>query len=430
MTTDPNIDCDLLVIGAGMAGSAAALFAAALGFNTVQAGITSQTIFASGLMDLMGVHPVASGRVWRSPHDALAALAEDEPRHPLARVSPVEIDQALKMFTGFLSDTGLSYRCRPGRNVRIPMPTGTLKTTYCVPLSMWPGVKALEKQQPCLIVGVHGLRGFSARQISESLQPVWPGLRHANIRLPDRGYREEIFAEPFARSLAVKDNRRRFAEALAAVIGQKPVDAVAFPAMLGLGNVNDIIADIAKTIVKPLFEIPTMPPSIPGLRLKETLEEGLRQKGVMLLRQQRVFASQPQKDGFLSLVGSPEAPTAVRSRAVLLATGRFLGKGLHADRKKIRETLFDLPVHQPEKRPDWHRTDFLDSRGHPVNRSGIETDDALRPLTSSKQPLHPHLFAAGSILAHQDWMRAKCGAGLSIATAWKAVQSFKATAGF
>jgi glycerol-3-phosphate dehydrogenase subunit B len=32
------------------------------------------------------------------------------------------------------------------------------------------------------------------------------------------------------------------------------------------------------------------------------------------------------------------------------------------------------------------------------------------------------LFAAGSILAHQDWMRMKCGSGLAIATAYAAVE--------
>jgi hypothetical protein len=33
------------------------------------------------------------------------------------------------------------------------------------------------------------------------------------------------------------------------------------------------------------------------------------------------------------------------------------------------------------------------------------------------------LFAAGSILAHQDWMRMKCGSGLALSTAYAAVNS-------
>ena len=33
------------------------------------------------------------------------------------------------------------------------------------------------------------------------------------------------------------------------------------------------------------------------------------------------------------------------------------------------------------------------------------------------------IFAAGIILAHQDWTRMKCGSGLSVATAYGAIKS-------
>jgi glycerol-3-phosphate dehydrogenase subunit B len=114
----------------------------------------------------------------------------------------------------------------------------------------------------------------------------------------------------------------------------------------------------------------------------------------------------------------------VQSRGVVLASGRFIGGGLHADRKRIRETIFDLPVCQPTDRTKWHRRDFLDPRGHPINEAGLETDDDFRPLNGSGRPAFKTLFAAGSILAHQDWIRTKCGAGLAIATAYGAINSF------
>jgi glycerol-3-phosphate dehydrogenase subunit B len=113
----------------------------------------------------------------------------------------------------------------------------------------------------------------------------------------------------------------------------------------------------------------------------------------------------------------------VHSTAVILASGRFLGRGLHAERKRIRETLFDLPVYQPAERGDWHRAEFFDPRGHRINRSGLEIDDHFRPLDTRGRPAMPNLFAAGSILAHQDWMRQKCGSGLAVATAHAAVTS-------
>jgi glycerol-3-phosphate dehydrogenase subunit B len=99
-----------------------------------------------------------------------------------------------------------------------------------------------------------------------------------------------------------------------------------------------------------------------------------------------------------------------------------MGGGLQADRHAVREPLFGLPVRHPAQRDHWHREEFLDRRGHPVNRAGLETDECLRPLGADGQRAHPRLFAAGSILAHQDWMRMKCGSGLAMATAYAAIE--------
>jgi glycerol-3-phosphate dehydrogenase subunit B len=94
---------------------------------------------------------------------------------------------------------------------------------------------------------------------------------------------------------------------------------------------------------------------------------------------------------------------------------------LHADRHGIRETIFNLPVHQPSERALWHERNFFHPSGHAVNRAGVAVDGDFRPVDGSGKPLYDNLFAAGTILAHQDWMRQKCGSGLSIATAYGAV---------
>ena len=131
-----------------------------------------------------------------------------------------------------------------------------------------------------------------------------------------------------------------------------------------------------------------------------------------------------QGEGFVLQIGDTSPEILIKTRGIVLASGRFLGKGLSADRKKIRESIFNLPVHQPDKRSEWHCYEFLDPAGHPVNRAGLLTDDRFRPLDHSGKPAHDKLFAAGSILAHQDWMRQKCGSGLAIATAYAAVNAF------
>jgi len=59
-----------------------------------------------------------------------------------------------------------------------------------------------------------------------------------------------------------------------------------------------------------------------------------------------------------------------------------------------------------------------------MNQAGLEIDAAFRPLDTNGRPAFPSLFAAGSILAHQDWKRTKSGVGIAVATAYGAVKSF------
>jgi glycerol-3-phosphate dehydrogenase subunit B len=121
------------------------------------------------------------------------------------------------------------------------------------------------------------------------------------------------------------------------------------------------------------------------------------------------------------MLGRSEPEMTVVAEHVLLATGRFLGKGLVAERRGIREALMDLPVCQPENRGCWHRQHFLDPQGHAINLAGIEVDDRFRPLDRNARVVYGNLYAAGSILAHQDWIRTKSGTGLAVATAYGAV---------
>ena len=414
---------ELAVIGTGMAGMAATLFAANRGISVAQAGTTGEIIFASGYFDLMGIHPLEEKKIWKDPWAARKALIRDIPNHPYARVRQKDILAAFEEIISFLQETGLQYCRMESQNSQALTPVGTVKTTYAVPQTMWAGVQALAEKPPCLVVGFKGLKGFSAHQVAGNLQHKWPKLRA--VRIPFPGNLEgELYAEQMARSLDFSGNREKLA--LAVQPHLKDAKVVGMPAILGMYQTRDVLTDLEHHLGVPVFEIPTLPPSVPGLRLKETFEQGFQKKAVQQFSQKRVLKAQSTPEGnFVLDISRGETPEhQIQAKGVILATGRFLGRGLSAERKRIRETLFDLPVFQPEARLDWHRKDFLDSRGHPLNRAGLETDDRLRPVDASGKPMFQRLFAAGAILAHQDWIRMKCGAGLAIATAYKAVDVF------
>jgi len=423
MTNPEAKKYDLCIIGTGLAGLAATLFASNRGLSCVEVGQIGEINFASGFFDLLGVHPAGEKHAWTDPWAGIDALVRDIPEHPYARLPREDIQAAFEEILTFLKEAGLPYIRRMNQNSGVLTSLGTLKSTYCVPHAMWNGVEALDKKPSCLLIDIRGLKGFSARQIAAALKREWPDLRTARISFPDSDHLNEVFAEHMASALILSQNREKLARTLRPHI--KDAQIVGLPAILGLYRTQEVVSDLQKLIGVPLFEIPTIPPSITGLRLKEAFERGLRTKGVQYLSQNRVLTVRHQADGHFEVdMGRTTAEQTVRSRGIILASGRFIGGGLHADRKRIKETIFDLPVYQPGNRTDWHRRDFLDPRGHLVNRAGVEIDESFRPLNSSRQPAFKTLFAAGSLLAHNDWKRIKCGAGVAIASAFGAVKSF------
>ncbi len=422
MIVSDTIDIDICVIGTGLAGLSATLFAADRGLSCVEVGQTGEINYSSGFLDLLGVYPAGEKQAWSDPWAGIEALVRDIPQHPYARLPKEDIRTAFEEVLTFLEDAGLPYIRRDNQNIDVLTSIGSLKRTYCVPHTMWHGVESVEKKPACLLIDIQGLKGFSARQIAAALQGGWPGLRTARITFPGTDHLNEVFTEHMASALILPQNREKLALTLRPLL--KDVEMVGMPAILGLYRTPEVLADMEERIGMPLFEIPTIPPSVSGLRLKEAFERGLRTKGVQYLSQKRVLAVRHSEDASFELdIGRVEAELTVCARGVILASGRFIGGGLHADRIRIKETIFDLPVYQPAGRTEWHRREFLDTRGHLVNRAGVEIDDSFRPLNKSGRPAYRTLFAAGSLLAHNDWKRLKCGAGVAIASAYGAVKS-------
>jgi glycerol-3-phosphate dehydrogenase subunit B len=423
MRAPETLRCDLMIIGTGMAGMSAAVFAAARGLSVVQAGQTGEIIFSSGLIDLMGIYPLRERREWNDPWAAIRTLCRERPEHPYGKLKQEEIRQAMTEMFQFLAEAGAPYYWREDRNCRVLTPVGTTKMTYGVPATMAAGVHALENRAPCLILDVHGLRGFNARQIVSVLSDRWPGIATDTVDFPGIPRGRDLFTEQMARSLESFENRQRFAEEIAKK--RNNADLIGLPAICGIQRTAEVISDLEETAGVHLFEIPAMPPSATGIRIREAFLRGVPAAGVQLFPQSKVFrvASLPPKR-FEVFMGKEGIEKIVEADGILLATGRFLGGGLAADRKRIRETILDLPVRQPDTRNSWHRKDFLDWRGHPINAAGLAVDDHFRPLAENGAPAFENLYAAGSILANQDWMRSKSGSGLAISTAFGAVRSF------
>ena len=98
----------LAVIGSGIAGFAAAIFAVNRKITTAQIGNTGAVAYTTGYLDLLGKEDKAQTAV-TDPWQALEALRNSQPNHPLSRVPVADIHRGFDEFTAFLGECGLAY---------------------------------------------------------------------------------------------------------------------------------------------------------------------------------------------------------------------------------------------------------------------------------------------------------------------------------
>lgn len=414
-----QIKTDLAIIGSGIAGFAASIFALNKNISTSQVGNTGAVAYTTGYLDLLGTIEGTTEKIV-DPWQELENLKSSNPAHPLNKVPEKDIKESFNQFTAFLNECGISYNGAAEKNISALTPAGTLKQTLYVPKTMLAGPEAMSSQAPCVIIDFKGLKGFSAKQIVANLKGEWPNISSAKLTFPDMEH-GELYPEVMARALEVSENREKLAALIKDAAGK--VKVVGLPAILGMHDPDLVKSELEKLTGMQIFEIPTMPPSVPGIRLREMFEQVFPKKGLTLIPQQKVQSLDFNDQGVTLSLSDNYGPITINAKAVILATGRFLSGGLDAQLEGIKETLLDLPVTQPEQRVEWYNTTYTAPEGHPINRAGIEVDDQFRPLGKDGKPYHPGLFAAGIILANQDWIRSRSGAGIAISTAFKAVEA-------
>jgi glycerol-3-phosphate dehydrogenase subunit B len=193
-----------------------------------------------------------------------------------------------------------------------------------------------------------------------------------------------------------------------------PVDQrVAFPAVLGF----DVEAwrEMADRLGRPVFEVPTLPPSVPGMRVARVLRDRLRRAGGRVVLNNVVIGAERSGGRVTSLrvrVGLREVTQ--RADWVVLATGGFASGGLELDsRWKATEVALGLPVAGV---PADHRFTPSYFDDHPMGRAGVVVGRDLRA------PGLENVLVVGATLAGAQPWKEKSGDGISLATGYHAAE--------
>ena len=399
---------DLIVIGMGLAGLTAARTAVEMGAKVliVGRGMGSLTLFGNTI-DLLG--EITPGTDMEA---GVMSWIATHPDHPYARTGWAGIAEALDAFREFFPPP---YTFAPvgGGNSLVPTGAGTVRPTYLLPVTMTAGVGI--SAEDTLIVSFRGFKDFQGDTVSLHLQ-----CRGVNLSLPRYGL-EGVTALAFARLMDEEPFRESLGEAIRRQLAGER--RIGLPAVLGLRNPAGVMATLEAVTGAKVFEIPMLPPSIPGVRIFRRLREELIAKGATFLMGNPVIGA-ALKNGRCEgiTLQNPPLTTEYRAERYVLATGRFLGGGLWADMERVSEPLFHLPVSQPATRGEWFRERFFQPEAHPIHRAGIVTDAALRPVDEGGKAILSNVWVAGSILAHHQAIEEKSREGIDIATGFLAAK--------
>jgi glycerol-3-phosphate dehydrogenase subunit B len=180
-----------------------------------------------------------------------------------------------------------------------------------------------------------------------------------------------------------------------------------------------------------VFEIPTLPPSAPGVRLHKALRAALMDAGVRVEAGMEAISFESEEKR-VRWVETETAARPLKHRAshFLLATGGILGAGIDSDHTgRAWEVVFDLPLTTPQARSQWFRPEFLDPQGQPVFRGGVAINDEWRPVDGDGRVVYENVWAAGNVLAHTDPILERSLEGVAIATGVAAARSIVQHAG-
>ena len=398
---------DLIVIGAGLSGLMAAKTAVEAGAKTLIIGKgTGSLCLFSNTIDLLGNLPegmkIADGlRLWIRNH----------PQHPYSKLSWEKIEQALSSFCSIFRS---EYTCQSidHKNCLVPTGAGTYRLTYLIPSTMTAGTSLGCGKM--LIVGFKGFKDFYANYMADQ-------LKCRGIVIPLSEFEgQEMSATAIARLM----EKESFREALGREVKKQRggESRIGFPAVLGVQDPLSVKKHLEEISGAEVFEIPILPPSIPGMRIFRSFRQWLIQRGVTFFLGHSVSKAH-LKGKRCEAVEVSHAPLSQSYSAdrFLLAAGRFIGGGLKAEQESIVEPLFNFPLLQPGSRDLWFATSFFN--GHPIHQSGILTDSSFRPIDPTGERLLDNVWAAGSILAGHDCVQEKSREGIEIATGYWAAKN-------
>lgn len=412
-----------IVIGAGLSGLMTANLLAQAGQKVkLLANGIGAIALTSGAIDVLGYQPANNDTPLKNPFAALDDFLVPRPAHPYRLTGADAIWRGLDALKRITAAQGLPYIGETEKNLWLPTALGAIHPAALAPQGMAQG--DIQRGGRMLLVGFDELRDFYPKLACENLNAQKLGVRAASVTLklptPVDG-KKNITPIELAHAFDDPDFRHRLVSVLKP--HTKGFSRIGFPAVLGLQHHNLVLADLESELGKIVFEISTLPPSVPGRRLFEALKADFLAHGGEFLLGMHVVDSKIS-GGIVQSIRTESASRLLTHRAAnfVLATGSIFSGGVEtASDGSMREPVFDLPVFAPTNRHQWFTQKF--SGGQPVAEAGIRVNARLNPVRNDGSVIAENLFIVGAQLAGFSWTDGRTGGGVALASAAVVVEN-------
>ena len=298
---------DILVIGEGLSGITAAAAACKQGAHVTLAGKGPGTfVLGTACVDMDGLDSHSLG---------------------FAGFGATELEEAIGFFVELTAAAGCAFEGGVREHRLVPTIMGTFAEVSLAPRSLWKGdPRGVSK---AVVVGIENVFAFDAGFVAERLSAhskdkgLSTSYRAAVVKLP------EIHGHPWLTPLEIAseiDRNLFYRRSLTAAL--KPLaqdaDLLIVPGILGLNFGDDDIRWFEDDIGCAICELPTLPPSVPGLRLLRRLESRLTAVGAEIctgFSVQKLCIDGDCCTG--AVLDTPGKPRTVQADCVILASGKF-----------------------------------------------------------------------------------------------------------
>jgi len=420
LSSQPDLH-NVIVIGSGLSGLSTAWQASKNGKNVkILTKGWGSLFWSTGCMDLLGYFPVDNPLPVFSPLESINQLIIQNPGHPYATAGLATIVAALEDFQTVCAEFNYPMHGSIERNWILPSALGVMRPTCLAPDTMIAG--DLSIIEPMLIVGFEQFKDFYPQLIADNLSAQGIPAKSMTLDLSDFINHRQVTGLLLARLFESKDYRIKFVEILKKKF-QTDSDIpsrIGFPAVLGLENPLAVKAHLELLLNRAIFEIPTLPPSVPGIRLHRLLSKAVHSNAGEIFEGMQVISYKKEDSRIKTLLTEAASRRlAHHAQDFVLATGGILGGGLFANYDgSLVETIFNIPISFKADRTKWFDQNFLSNDAHPIFSNGIIVNEKFQPVKETGITHFDNLYTVGSSLSSSDYLREMSQAGVSLVTGY------------